>query len=135
MSDRWLTNHKKKVMKTGSITRYSHDAAKVVVKILVAILGVELAIMVCFEWVLEPLLGRELPWWFLEFGDPFLLAIILAQVIYLWVAQPMRDAQNQTHDMAYHDALTLLPNRRLLNDRIAQAMAAVCSHPRAYLQN
>ena len=135
MSDRWLTNHKKKVMKTGSITRYSPEATKVVLKVLVAILGVELAIMVCFEWVLEPLLGRELPWLLLEFGDPLLLAIILAPVIYIWVAQPMRAAQNQIHDMAYHDALTLLPNRRLLNARIAQAMAAVCSHPRAYPQN
>jgi diguanylate cyclase (GGDEF)-like protein len=110
-------------MRNGSITRYSPAAAKIVVKVLVAILGVELAIMVSFEWVAEPLLGRELPWWFIEFGDPFLLVVILAPIIYLWVALPLRDAQKEVHDMAYHDALTRLPNRRLLNDRIAQAMA------------
>jgi diguanylate cyclase (GGDEF)-like protein len=110
-------------MRNGSITRYSPAAAKIVVKVLVAILGVELAIMVSFEWVAEPLLGRELPWWFIEFGDPLLLVVILAPIIYLWVALPLRDAQKEIHDMAYHDALTRLPNRRLLNDRIAQAMA------------
>lgn len=110
-------------MKNGSIVRYSPQAAKVVIKVLVAILGVELAIMVAFEWILEPMLGHEFPKWFLEFGDPLLLVLILAPIIYHWVALPMRDAQKKIHDMAYHDALTRLPNRRLLNDRIAQAMA------------
>jgi diguanylate cyclase (GGDEF)-like protein len=112
-------------VKSGPVTRYSPEAAKVVVKVLVAILGVELAIMVCFEWVLEPLLGQEFPKWFLEFGDPLILVLLLAPIIYHWVALPMRDAQKKIHDMAYHDALTRLPNRRLLNDRLAQAMA-VC---------
>jgi len=110
-------------VKIDAITRYSPAAAKIVVKVLVAILGVELAIMVAFEWVAEPLLGRELPWWFVEFGDPLLLVTILAPIIYLWVALPLRDAQKKIHDMAYHDALTRLPNRRLLNDRIAQALS------------
>ena len=110
-------------MKSGSITRYSAEAAKVVVKVLVAILGVELAIMVSFEWALKPLMGGVLPWWFFEFADPLLLVLILAPVVYHWVALPMRDAQKRIHDMAYHDALTRLPNRRLLNDRIALAMA------------
>ena len=110
-------------MKTGFITRYSPAAAKVVVQVLVAILGVELAIMVSIEWVLEPMLGQELPKWFMEFGDPLLLTLILAPIIYHWVALPLRDAQKEIHDMAYHDALTGLPNRRLLGDRIAQAMA------------
>ena len=109
-------------MKNGSITRYSPEAAIVVVKVLVAILGVELAIMLCIEWVLQPLLGHEFPKWFLEFGDPLLLVFILAPIIYHWVALPMRDAQKRIHEMAYHDALTRLPNRRLLSDRIAQAM-------------
>lgn len=110
-------------MKNGAITRYSPEAAKVVVKVLVAILGAEFAIMVAFEWVLEPMLGKDFPRWFLEFGDPLLLVLVLAPIIYHWVALPMRDAQKKIHDMAYHDALTRLPNRRLLNDRIAQAMA------------
>lgn len=110
-------------MKNGSITRYSPEATKVVLKVLVAILGVELAIMVSFRLVVDPILGHELPRWFLEFGDPLMLVLILAPIIDHWVALPMRDAQKQIHEMAYHDALTHLPNRRLLNDRIAQAMA------------
>jgi diguanylate cyclase (GGDEF)-like protein len=112
-----------KFVKNDSITRYSPAAVKIVVKVLIAILGVELAIMAGIEWVAEPLLGRELPWWFVEFGDPFLLVTILTPIIYLWVALPLRDAQREIHEMAYHDALTGLPNRRLLNDRISQAMA------------
>jgi diguanylate cyclase (GGDEF)-like protein len=110
-------------METGSISRYSRSAAEVVVKVLVAILGVELAIMVSMEWILQPMLGHEFPKWFFEFGDPLLLVLILAPIIYHWVALPMRDAQKEIHDLAYHDALTHLPNRRMLNDRIAQAMA------------
>ncbi len=110
-------------MKNNSVTRYSPEAAKVVVKVLFAILAVELTIMVCFEWVLVPLLGQEFPKWFFEFGDPLLLVLLLAPIIYHWVALPMRDAQKKIHEMAYHDALTHLPNRRLLNDRITQAMA------------
>jgi diguanylate cyclase (GGDEF)-like protein len=94
-----------------------------VVKVLVAILGTELAIMVALEWIQDSIPGRELPRWFWEFGDPLVLVSILAPVIYYWVAVPIRDAQKKIHDMAYHDALTHLPNRRLLNDRIAQAMA------------
>ncbi len=110
-------------MKYGSITRYSPHAAKVVVKVLVAILVVELTIMIAIEWVVVPVLGKALPSWFMEFGDPLLLVFILAPIIYHWVALPMRDAEKTIHDMAYHDALTHLPNRRLLNDRMAQAMA------------
>lgn len=109
-------------MKNNSVTRYSPEAARVVVKVLVAILAVELTIMVCFGWVLVPLLGQEFPKWFFEFGDPLLLVLLLAPIIYHWVALPMRDAQKKIHEMAYHDALTHLPNRRLLNDRIAQAL-------------
>jgi diguanylate cyclase (GGDEF)-like protein/PAS domain S-box-containing protein len=33
-------------------------------------------------------------------------------------------AEEKIHDMAFHDALTRLPNRRLLNDRLEQTMAA-----------
>jgi diguanylate cyclase (GGDEF)-like protein len=106
-----------------SLSRYSPSAAKVAVKVLVAILGTEIAIMVALEWIQESIPGREFPRWFWEFGDPLVLVLILAPVIYYWVAVPIRDAQKKIHDMAYHDALTHLPNRRLLNDRIAQATA------------
>ena len=33
-------------------------------------------------------------------------------------------AEEQIYDLAFHDSLTRLPNRRLLNDRLEQAMAA-----------
>jgi diguanylate cyclase (GGDEF)-like protein/PAS domain S-box-containing protein len=33
-------------------------------------------------------------------------------------------AEEQIHNLAFYDALTLLPNRRLLNDRLSRAMAA-----------
>jgi diguanylate cyclase (GGDEF)-like protein/PAS domain S-box-containing protein len=35
-----------------------------------------------------------------------------------------RRMEDQVREMAFHDALTRLPNRRLLNDRLMQAMAA-----------
>lgn len=34
--------------------------------------------------------------------------------------------ERQVHQLAFHDALTELPNRRLLHDRLTQAMAASC---------
>jgi GGDEF domain-containing protein len=34
-----------------------------------------------------------------------------------------KQLDEQIHRMAFHDALTKLPNRRLLSDRLAQAMA------------
>ncbi|MFA6920775.1 MAG: CBS domain-containing protein [Gallionella sp.] len=38
--------------------------------------------------------------------------------------QERKEAEGQIRDLAFHDALTHLPNRRLLNDRLEQAMAA-----------
>jgi len=34
-----------------------------------------------------------------------------------------KQAENAVHEQAFHDALTQLPNRRMLNDRLAQVMA------------
>ena len=43
--------------------------------------------------------------------------------------QRINEATNQLHELAFFDTLTLLPNRRLLNDRLAQALSA-CSRGR-----
>jgi diguanylate cyclase (GGDEF)-like protein/PAS domain S-box-containing protein len=37
-------------------------------------------------------------------------------------------AEEQVHELAFHDALTRLPNRRLLNDRLEQTMVASKRH-------
>ena len=41
----------------------------------------------------------------------------------------LRQALNQVWELAFHDALTGLPNRRLLNDRLGQAMAVSQRNP------
>src|SRR5208337_2810231 len=34
-----------------------------------------------------------------------------------------KETEDQVHNLAFYDALTQLPNRRLLNDRLTQTMA------------
>src|SRR3989338_4599149 len=40
------------------------------------------------------------------------------------ITRALRESENQIRSFAYYDTLTQLPNRRLLNDRLGQAMAA-----------
>jgi diguanylate cyclase (GGDEF)-like protein len=40
------------------------------------------------------------------------------------ITRALRESENKIRNFAYYDPLTQLPNRRLLNDRLAQAMAA-----------
>ena len=40
------------------------------------------------------------------------------------ITRDLRESENQIRNLAFYDALTQLPNRRLLNDRLGQAMAA-----------
>jgi len=40
------------------------------------------------------------------------------------ITRNLRESERQIHNFAFYDTLTQLPNRRLLNDRLGQAMAA-----------
>ncbi|MDP2031602.1 MAG: GGDEF domain-containing protein [Thiobacillus sp.] len=40
------------------------------------------------------------------------------------ITRDLRESENKIRNLAFYDALTQLPNRRLLNDRLGQAMAA-----------
>lgn len=40
------------------------------------------------------------------------------------ITRALRESENSIRNFAYHDTLTQLPNRRLLNDRLGQAMSA-----------
>jgi len=40
------------------------------------------------------------------------------------ITRALRESENNIRNFAYYDTLTQLPNRRLLNDRLGQAMAA-----------
>lgn len=40
------------------------------------------------------------------------------------ITRALRESENSIRNYAYHDPLTQLPNRRLLNDRLGQAMSA-----------
>jgi diguanylate cyclase (GGDEF)-like protein len=110
-------------MESNSLTKYSHAAAAMVIKVIIAILGVEFAIMATIEWVFVPSFGNHFPSWFWEFIDPFLLILILSPILYHRIFLPMKDAETQIRELAYYDTLTKLPNRRLLHDRLDQAMA------------
>ena len=93
------------------------------VKLGVAILGIEFAIMLVIEGVLVPFFGAQVTPFFWEFLDPVLLAVIVAPVLHLWVLRPMKEAEAQILRLAFYDPLTQLPNRRLLDDRLTQALA------------
>ncbi len=93
------------------------------VKLGVAILGIEFAIMLVIEGVFVPLFGAQVTPFFWEFLDPVLLAVIVAPVLHLWVLRPMKEAEAQILRLAFYDPLTQLPNRRLLDDRMTRALA------------
>jgi len=59
-----------------------------------------------------------------EANERLVLATIKAQTM----AEAAETATAQMHYMAHHDVLTGLPNRALLNDRLAQAIAAAQRH-------
>jgi diguanylate cyclase (GGDEF)-like protein len=107
----------------SSIVQHGKSPLANVVRVGLAILAIEFAIMLVIEGVLAPLLGAKVTPFFWEFLDPILLAVVIAPVLYFWVLRPMKDAEARILSLAYYDPLTQLPNRRLFNDRLTQAMA------------
>jgi diguanylate cyclase (GGDEF)-like protein len=95
----------------------------IVVRVGIAILVIEFGIMLLIEGALLPLYRDSVAPVFWQFVDPVLLAVLLAPVLYFWVLRPMREAESKILSLAFYDPLTHLPNRRLFNDRLTQAMA------------
>lgn len=79
--------------------------------------------MLLIEGVLTPLVGAKVTPVFWQLLDPVLLAGIVAPVLYFWVLRPMKEAESKILSLAFYDPLTQLPNRRLFNDRLTQAVA------------
>ncbi|MEI8029807.1 MAG: GGDEF domain-containing protein [Comamonadaceae bacterium] len=95
------------------------------------VLGAELAIMLVFARVLEPLFGSAVPQIFWDLLDPFVLTAIVAPVLHFSVLRPMREQQaelqrnaEEIRQLAFYDSLTNLANRHLLHDRIQHTVAA-----------
>ena len=93
----------------------------VVARLLVVVTLAELAIMLLFSGFqidFNPV-GEALL-------DAGLLAVLSAPVIYLWIVMPFvaaRDnAEEQVRQLALHDSLTGLPNRRLLEESLSQTI-------------
>ncbi len=95
----------------------------IVVRVGIAILGIEFGIMLLIEGVLAPRYGTNVTPVIWQFVDPVLLAVVVAPVLYFWVLRPMREDESKILSLAFYDPLTHLPNRRLFNDRLTQAMA------------
>ncbi len=107
----------------SSVAEHRRAPLAIVVRVGVAILGIEFAIMLAIDSVLLPLFGAKVSPFFWQFLDPILLALIVAPVLYFWVLRPMREAESKILSLAFYDPLTHLPNRRLFNDRLTQVMA------------
>ena len=93
----------------------------VVARLLVVVMLAELAIMLLFSTIeldINPV-GEALL-------DAGLLAVLSAPVIWLWIVLPFvtaRDrAEEQVRQLALHDPLTGLPNRRLLEESVNQTI-------------
>jgi len=100
---------------------------QVVLRIVVIVSLAEFLIM----WVLGRL-PIELDHASIAFLDGIMLLALSTLPIYLWVIRPFvraheRNSRHIAH-MAYHDALTALPNRRLLFEHLGRALAACRRH-------
>jgi len=100
---------------------------QVVVRIAIIVLVAEFLIM----WLLSRI-QLELDHASIAFLDGAILLVLSTLPIYLWVIRPFvraheRSSRHIAH-MAYHDALTALPNRRLLFEHLGRALAACERH-------
>jgi diguanylate cyclase (GGDEF)-like protein len=107
----------------SSLAKHRKSPLAIVVRVGVAILGIEFGIMLVIGSVLVPFFGAKVTPFVWQFLDPVLLAVVVAPVLYFWVLRPMREAESKILSLAFYDPLTHLPNRRLFNDRLTQAMA------------
>jgi diguanylate cyclase (GGDEF)-like protein len=107
----------------SSVAKHRKSPLAIVVRVGIAILVIEFGIMLLIEGALLPLYRDSVAPVFWQFVDPVLLAVLLAPVLYFWVLRPMREAESKILSLAFYDPLTHLPNRRLFNDRLTQAMA------------
>lgn len=100
---------------------------QVVARIAVVIMVAEMLVMfglesLPFELSLQEILA----------ADALALLALTTLPIYLLVIKPFADAHERSHEqvtyMAYHDALTGLPNRRLFFSHLERALAASARH-------
>jgi len=73
--------------------------------------------------------GRSVPWTHVEMGIAAMLALTLPESLSQKCKlekeqEKLRQAEEEIRNLAFYDSLTKLPNRRLLADRLSQAMAA-----------
>jgi len=96
-------------------------------RIVIIVSVAEMMIMLIFDS-----LQLELDMKAIALLDGLLLVALSTLPIYLWVIMPFANAhkRNTRHvaHLAYHDALTDLPNRRLLFEHLGRALAACRRH-------
>ena len=82
-----------------------------------------------FEIWTESWRGRSIPWTQVEIGIASMLALALPESLSQKSKleeehNKLKQAEEEIRNLAFYDLLTKLPNRRLLGDRLSQAMAA-----------
>jgi diguanylate cyclase (GGDEF)-like protein len=100
---------------------------QVVLRIVIIISVAEMVIMLLFDS-----LQLQLDSMAVALLDGLLLVALSTLPIYLWVIMPFANAHERSTrhvaHLAYHDALTKLPNRRLLFEHLGRALAACRRH-------
>jgi len=100
---------------------------QVVARIAAVIAVAEMLVMVALESLPYELSMQEV-----LAADALALLALTTLPIYFLVIKPFADAHERSHEqityMAYHDALTGLPNRRLFFSHLERAMAASSRH-------
>lgn len=116
-----ISDDGKKIDPVAGVGPKLPGARMVITRIAIIIFVVELCIMGFFAAL--PFELATLP----EAIVDSLLLLLSTPMIYLWVIKPFVVARDEAHmqisHMAYHDPLTHLPNRRLLNEFLERSIA------------